>query len=438
MNTAKRRSERKGKAPERLIDMQSMAIEDATVTKKTLRLQDATTNAAAASNDSYEIVGEDDNALLIVKKVNQGDHYSEAQSSDAWKDLKDKFDEDRYKAEREDALNKYSSYLENIDDEDIDDLDDLFVDPTEATYANSTKEEKRNFFAVLKASDGMDNKQRCQNGFDNLTLYVRIRVGTLGRANSYAVFAQDPVTEKWVTIFYFEERVGSIKRWVKGRHGAPGSLEYTIGGDSANLTMALGETVDHCTDANNNVLFRVKRVDVKVESVDDIKREAAKNEKVRELAMEKLEQRRAIGRSGLAKGEEQKYYKVTKKNDHKNEYGERGVKSVQDLIRGPDGVGKKKGTGDIGIRHLHIRGTDGRGLMISTSCLPKHVDGEVEITTAKGTFVVTRITVETYEKLTVRKKKAAPKKVTKKKVAKKSTVHKKKVTKKKTVRRKKK
>ncbi len=405
MSTAIKRSGRARTVTNRYSDVQAAAAaeEDAKrVAKNKKARKNTSTNAAAAaaaSNDGHEIVGEDDNALLIVKTVNKGDIFSESQSSDAWKDFNRKVDVgESYEADKEDALNKYdrSSYLENLVDEDID-LDILFRDPTKETYANSTKEEKRNYFEVLKAGDGMENKQRCEVGYDNLTYYVRIRVGMMGRANSYAVFAQDLVSKQWVVIFYFSERKGSSTP-------KPGSLEYTIGGDCRNLTIPLGETVDHRSDANNNVLFRVKRVNVKVESVEEIKIEAAKNENVREIAMEKLNQRRTIGSSGLARGQEQSYYSVTKKNDPKNEYGERGVKSLSDLVFGPDGVGKNKGTGDIGKRHLHIRGKDGSGVQIGTSDLPKHVDGEVEITTAKGTFVVTRVTFETYEKLAVRNK----------------------------------
>ena len=210
----RRRSGRTRNATDRYSDVQAKAAaeEDAkrVAKNKNKKARKNTSTNAAASNDSYEIVGNDDNALLILKNVSEGDHYSEAQSSDAWKDLKGF----SYKAEREDALNKYDNfpYLEDLDEGDIDDMDDLFVDPTDQTYANSTKEEKRNFFAVLKASDGMGNKERCQHGYDNLTYYVRIRVGFLGRAYSYAVFAQDPFTKKWVTIFYFAERAGPKKR----------------------------------------------------------------------------------------------------------------------------------------------------------------------------------------------------------------------------------
>jgi len=401
--------------PKRLLDEQSAAAAK-TVAKKPRRSSRSTATATAAAaaekndapdttamNDNYETYGAGENAAVSVICILEDIDFHEAESGSALTEFNAERDTE-LDDERDTAAKKYSLYSQDDDSDDIQvDLDTFFQPPNEESYKEP--EEKFHFFELCQAKDGKENKQRCVLGLEKMSGYVRSCIGFFGASYNFALYAEKvPGSGQWLNVRYCSTLAGNSKHFDNEgvALGAPGSLVHSAGGRNNVANMDPGETRDHRKDAHNRVIFRVQRIDVRVVSIEQIKKEAAENVDVWKAALARLDMANTINGnprgSGHNKGYDQMFYSVTKEDDE--EYGTRVVKSLQDLMFGPNGK-VKKGRGDIGQLHYQ----EGK-VKVKLSDLPSNVGDAVRITTKKkpernsppviGTYVVTRISPEDY------------------------------------------
>jgi hypothetical protein len=326
----------------------------------------ANANANADAKDDIKISGEGDQAIAFVAAVKTGSVVDETL-------LEANFQDHNANATDVDESYKLDTPYETSFT--LAQLQKCFVRPTKESYAPTKASEKLDFLAACKMRDGFNCEERAKRAFASLPRKVQLRIGFLGGALQYIVYAQlTPGVGKWEIIHVAECFQGSKKITP---YPSPGSLCEFAGGDIHNLYhFGVGETRFHRTDANGHALFMIERFDFRTHDKTELKKIAAANKSIKDACLARRDQKALV--FGMSHMMNPRVYTVQKVGD-KN-YGTKPFRSLRDM---------RKSTG------AYIKSPS---RPIKTDDLPTEVGKVKIIETTRGKFKVKRVTLEEYEK----------------------------------------
>ena len=267
----------------------------------------------------------------------------------------------------------------------------MFLKPSEENVVAAAINEsgdRFNFLDECEKVDGESNECRAKEGLAALDKKTRSKIGYRGQANQYEVSGRlNQDSDEWYVIEFCPVFSGCSGR----EKPLPGSLVDFCGGDVHHLNnLKPGDPPRyHRQDENGDHIFKIRRVCWRTENRNDIIEKAKRNAHVRDACIRRrdelvrLHDTYGIQRHPLCRGH---YYEVTKKGNPT--FGCWRAKSLNNVMAI---------TGNFLVSGDPKFDPDKEANHIGDEMLPDEMNQEVSLTTVRGTFSVTRVSLERFE-----------------------------------------